>query len=632
VPKTVTSKGKLPLKLLVAILVTGFSTSTADAHEWHVAQAGNDMNAGTADAPFRTIQHAADLAQPGDVVTVHAGIYRERVTPPRGGTSDRQRITYQAAPGEKVTITGSEEVKNWEHVGSDTWKVTLPNSFFGDFNPYREVIHGDWYESKRANHLGMVYLNGSWMAEALSDKEVLAPADATPLWYATVDEGVSGHTTIWAQFKGVNPNQAEVEINVRPTVFTPEKTGINYIVLRGFTLRDAATNWAPPDVGQIGLVTAYWCKGWIIEDNDIAYSRCCGIALGKYGEAADQAAKSSADSYTECVRRALANGWDEAAVGSHIVRNNRVSYCGQTGIVGSMGCSFSTVTGSEIHDIHIDQPFSGEEMAGIKFHGAIDVTISDNNIYHCDAPGIWLDWMGQGAHVTGNLMHENKPDIFLEMQHGPILLANNLLLSRTSLYFNAQGISLAHNLILGKIAISRRDRRVTPFQRAHSTAIAGMYPSQPGDSGDNRSYNNLFVAPSDARSLDDLALPSFGGGNVYAGEPAGSKLDANPVVNPSFVAGGTVEPKADGWYLTLDEDLAWRDAVKRQLVTTALLGEAKVTGETYENANGSPLEIATDYLGNKRNPTNPFPGPFEITVAGKQTIKVWPKPKAANSN
>jgi alpha-N-arabinofuranosidase len=328
----------------------------------------------------------------------------------------------------------------------------------------------------------------------------------------------------------------------------------------------------------------------------------------------------------------LANGWDKAAVGSHIVRNNRVSYCGQTGIVGSMGCSFSTMTGNEIHDIHVEQPFGGAEMAGIKFHGAIDVTISDNNIYHCNAAGIWLDWMGQGADVTGNLMHGNKSDIFLEMQHGPILLANNLLLSHTSLYFNAQGISLAHNLILGKVAISRRDRRVTPFQRAHSTAIAGMYPSQPGDSGDHRFYNNLFVAPSDARSFDDLALPCFGGGNVYAGEPAGSKLDANAVVNPSFVAGGTVEPKADGWYLTLDEELAWRDAAKRQLVTTALLGNAKVTGEGYENADGSPLEIATDYFGKQRNKANPFPGPFEITDGGKQAIKVWPKPEAAGSN
>ena len=53
---------------------------------------------------------------------------RECVAPPRGGESDSRRITYQAAPGEKVIITGSEIVKGWEQVGGDTWKVTIPSN------------------------------------------------------------------------------------------------------------------------------------------------------------------------------------------------------------------------------------------------------------------------------------------------------------------------------------------------------------------------------------------------------------------------------------------------------------------------------------------------------------------------
>jgi hypothetical protein len=76
--------------------------------EFHVATNGNDSNPGTLAAPLRTIQRAADLAQPGDTVTVHEGVYRERVNPPRGGHSDAIRIVYQAAPGEKVVIKGSE--------------------------------------------------------------------------------------------------------------------------------------------------------------------------------------------------------------------------------------------------------------------------------------------------------------------------------------------------------------------------------------------------------------------------------------------------------------------------------------------------------------------------------------------
>src|SRR5512147_1449115 len=123
--------------LVAAVLA---STSSLEAVELHVAINGNDSNPGTAAAPLRTIQRAADLAQPGDTITVHAGVYRERINPPRGGTSDKQRITYQAAKGEKVEIKGSEVIDKWEKVQDDVWKATLPNSFFGSFNPYKDLI------------------------------------------------------------------------------------------------------------------------------------------------------------------------------------------------------------------------------------------------------------------------------------------------------------------------------------------------------------------------------------------------------------------------------------------------------------------------------------------------------------
>ena len=108
------------------------------AEEFHVATTGNDANSGTADRSFRTIQHAAELAQPGDVITVHAGIYRERIAPPHGGTSKNKRITFQAAPGERVEIKGSETITNWLPVQGEIWKAVLPNSFFGDYNPYSD--------------------------------------------------------------------------------------------------------------------------------------------------------------------------------------------------------------------------------------------------------------------------------------------------------------------------------------------------------------------------------------------------------------------------------------------------------------------------------------------------------------
>ena len=96
--------------LALSVVVFGLA-AFAPAAEIHVSLKGRDSNPGTPSAPLRTIQRAADLALPGDVITVHAGVYRERIVPPRGGSSEAKRIVYQAAPGEKVEIAGSEIVK-----------------------------------------------------------------------------------------------------------------------------------------------------------------------------------------------------------------------------------------------------------------------------------------------------------------------------------------------------------------------------------------------------------------------------------------------------------------------------------------------------------------------------------------
>ena len=105
------------------------------AKDYHISTAGLDGNEGSKSKPFKTISAAAQVAQPGDVITVHEGVYRERVNPPRGGESDKKRIVYQAAPGEKVVIKGSEMIKGWKKLQNGVWKVALPNRFFGDFNP-----------------------------------------------------------------------------------------------------------------------------------------------------------------------------------------------------------------------------------------------------------------------------------------------------------------------------------------------------------------------------------------------------------------------------------------------------------------------------------------------------------------
>ena len=47
------------------------------AREYHVAKRGNDQNLGTYESPFLTISKAAKIAEEGDTVIVHEGVYRE---------------------------------------------------------------------------------------------------------------------------------------------------------------------------------------------------------------------------------------------------------------------------------------------------------------------------------------------------------------------------------------------------------------------------------------------------------------------------------------------------------------------------------------------------------------------------
>jgi alpha-L-arabinofuranosidase len=603
-------------KLFVAVLATLSLSAPAEAVKLHVALNGNDANRGTQTAPFRTIQHAADLAQPGDVIIVHGGVYRERVSPRRGGTSDAKRIVYQAALGEKVVITGSEEARNWLRVQGDTWKMTLPNSFFGAFNPYSDLIHGDWFSPMgRQHHTGAVYLDGNWLAEAASLDDVMKPVENDALWIGQVDATT---TTIWAQFKSVDPNRQHVEINVRQTVFYPEKTGIDYITVRGFTLEDAATPWAPPTAEQIGVIGPHWSKGWIIENNVIRNSICSGISLGKYSDQWDNTSANSAQGYVKTIQRALADGWSGDKIGHHMVRNNTISDCGQTGIVGSLGAAFSIVTGNTIHDIHVRRLFSGAEIAGIKFHGAVDVQIVHNQIYRTPL-GLWLDWMAQGTWVSRNLFHDNDSDVFVEVDHGPFLFDNNLFLSSVSLRDNSQGGAYAHNLFAGVVRVNTFDGRQTPFLKAHSTGVAGLHDNPHGD---DRFYNNLFVQRADLSVYDGATLPIWMDGNVFLGGARPSRFDEHSLVLTDFDSGLRFIEKTGGLYFEIKFNGTWMQE-PHKMVTSTLLGKAAIPDLPYEQPDGSPIRIDMDYLGKRRNETNPTPGPFERPSQSDLTLQVW---------
>ena len=81
----------------------------------------SDGNDGSAAAPLRTISRAAELAEPGTRVRSHAGLYRECVSPARGGTDPEHMISYEAYGDGKVILRASEEVSDF--IPSEGWSL-----------------------------------------------------------------------------------------------------------------------------------------------------------------------------------------------------------------------------------------------------------------------------------------------------------------------------------------------------------------------------------------------------------------------------------------------------------------------------------------------------------------------------
>ncbi len=644
--------------------------------EFHVAVTGNDYADGTKTSPFATISKAAAVAEAGDCVIVHEGTYREWVKPAHRGYSDINRITYEAAEGEKVVIKGSEVVKDWENIEGSVWKAVVSNEMFGDFNPFYEPLTGDWLidPADRQVHAADVYLNGKSLYEAATLDEVknpvmredgfnapwtlhreplLYPEDSMLLWYAEVDRDT---TTIYANFQGADPTKELVEINVRQFCFYPERTGMDYITVRGFEMAQAASPWAPPTADQPGLIGAHWSKGWIIENNIIHDAKCSAVSLGKEISTGHNACtrrhhKPGYQYQMEAVFRARQIGWSKEKIGSHIVRNNVIYDCGQNGIVGHMGCVFSEIYNNEIYNVGVKHEFFGYEIAGIKLHAAVDVQIHNNNIHHCTL-GTWLDWQAQGTRVSKNLYYGNDRDLMVEVTHGPYMVDNNIFASDYNFDNVAQGGAYLHNLCFGTMRRVDVLDRSTPYHFPHSTEVAGTALVF---SGDDRLYQNIFIGGApvyteesvhgtkgydefDLISMEEYVekITSAGNGDhemfdtvkqpVYINQNGylnGAKAFCREDIN--FMSDADPEAKivkeGDETYLEINVEKGLLE-IPTRILDTRMLDMVRIVEAPYEDPDGNPIVLDSDYLGCKRD-SAPAAGPIQGLKEGYNKIKIW---------
>lgn len=92
---------------------------------YYVSKSGNDLNDGSENNPFLTIQKAASILNAGDTCVIKSGIYRETVSPANQGEAGAT-ISFVSYNNDTVEVTGAQQIKTpWTLYGNGIYKTNI---------------------------------------------------------------------------------------------------------------------------------------------------------------------------------------------------------------------------------------------------------------------------------------------------------------------------------------------------------------------------------------------------------------------------------------------------------------------------------------------------------------------------
>ena len=428
-PRILPQRG-IAMKDLQAVLPDGrefdfWEKETEWSAELCVDAAAPEGGDGSPEHPFRTIQEAADIAEPGTRVRIHTGLYRECVRPRRGGTDASHMISYEAYGDGPVILSASERVtdfresKGWAlrmsfdgdgKQGEKIYEYDIDPDLFRGYNPFCcvNILHDRLFieyaktdMTTYLNRRGMIFCDGE-------------PLIQVPLYEDMADRD----GTYWLEANGMkvhfrlpgdeNPDDHTIEVTVREQCFAPEEPFLSFIRVRGITAAHAATG-AP--VPQRGAISAYRGHHWIIEDCTVDWANGVGLDVG-----------------FECWHHEHKRG---EIVGYSVVRRCRFLNVGVCALAGMFAK----------HMLIEDNYFEGTgwqrmelswEAGAIKLHNSVNALIRRNVFRNTLlADSIWLDCGNENNRITGNLfldgIHQREA-IFIECtRDGVNLIDNNII-------------------------------------------------------------------------------------------------------------------------------------------------------------------------------------------------------------
>ncbi|MEM6376748.1 MAG: right-handed parallel beta-helix repeat-containing protein, partial [Bacteroidota bacterium] len=503
---------------------------TAYQKTYHVSQnhpKASDQNPGTLAAPLKSISKAAELAKAGEKIIIHSGVYREQIRPKNGGTGPKAMISYEAAKGEKVTISGSVMVDGtWESsthpngtlYSLNNWQIPLTEALEeSQGNPFLIPNTTDYQMEVMnwATHLtgtvpytlkrGMVFQDKKRLIQ-LSSYADLARIDGA-FWVDTARALLHINP-----YGFVNPNETSFEVTQHEQLFVPEYVGTPYLKIKGLHFEHAGNGFMRTGVGAI------FNKGghhWIIEENEISGINSVALEIGmRFTEERDITAEEKALSQT--------------TPGGHLVRKNTIHNCGTGGIQGLRNTDV-LVEENHLYNIGWQDTENYWECAAIKLLVCRRTLVQKNRIHDIMAANaVWLDWDNENCRVTKNLIYDMQPAmggaIYVEASRStPNWIDNNILykISNIAISVYDSDYTVTFNNLIAKAELPYISKVNTTGRKVDGRLLTSennelwhnifyhnkQAPSRESES--NQAHYNLFVG----ESFKDFEKEAWGKGN-----------------------------------------------------------------------------------------------------------------------
>lgn len=512
-----------------------------------LAKNADDQGPGTKERPFRTINHAAQLLQPGERVVIEEGVYREEVRPIRGGTSPDALISYEAAPGAKVVVKGSAVVKDWHrsegwnfgidsqtHTPVQAWALKLDPSLFSDgYNPFEvDNVIGNRYwinyaKDNMANYFrrrGLVFVDGKPLEPVELPNELAGPSPRSLNFFSDIHwaplfkefEPYAGK--VWIEPNGMtlhirltgddDPTKHTIEITTREQVFSPAARYQSYVRVKGITFMHAGNGFPVP---QRGMVSTNRGNHFIFEDDTFEWANSVGLDIGNEDWGASRPPQP---------------------IGDDIIRGNTFRYCGIEGLGGTGGPQFTLVEKNLFEWIGWQDAAMMSESGGTKMHVAHNLLFRNNVVRHIrHANGIWLDIGNANVRITGNLFADipgnvNPHAVHIEGSSALNQIDNNIFYHLTGgiLIRDTNNVIIAYNLFLD-------------CEEVCVDTISGINGPRP-IAGHTNDVHNLMVHDNVFWKMGRSAIEftnarNDADGNVY-GNASGAPFAAQPFLRVKF--------------------------------------------------------------------------------------------------